>query len=420
MTEPSNKFSRDVIWNIASLAIAGLCGIALNYLIGLIYDDAALGVFNQVFAIYIFFSQIAVLGVHHSVLQTVAAAPDPIEQGRSASAALALTTALGLVAALCFALVAPFVGDLLASEGVSVGMYWAAPGLFFFALNKVTLACLNGLARMRWYALLQSLRFVLMLAGLCAFLALDVSRAKLPLLLTIAELVVLLLSAWAMRDLFRGMRASDLKARVASHLDFGLKGFMSGVLGDLHSRVDVLMLGYFASDRQVGIYSFAAILAEGFLQLLVVLRVNYAPTCARLLASGATDELRSIIRRGRNLSYAAAVPVAGIAVLGFTYILPAIISDPSIEESAPIFALLLAGMAMSAGYMPFFQILLLARRPGWHTLLMLATITVNVVGNALLIPYAGPVGAALATALAFVVSVIMLRLFVQRLLQLRI
>jgi O-antigen/teichoic acid export membrane protein len=54
-----DKFSQGVIWNIVSLGIAGVCGIVVNYLVGEVYGPAALGVFNQVFAVYVVASQLA-------------------------------------------------------------------------------------------------------------------------------------------------------------------------------------------------------------------------------------------------------------------------------------------------------------------------------------------------------------------------
>jgi hypothetical protein len=57
------RFRRDVAWNVASIAVLGVSGIALNAIIARTYDAAALGVFNQVMAAYILFSQLAVGGV---------------------------------------------------------------------------------------------------------------------------------------------------------------------------------------------------------------------------------------------------------------------------------------------------------------------------------------------------------------------
>jgi O-antigen/teichoic acid export membrane protein len=396
------QFSRDVVWNVASLAVAGACGIVLNYLIGLVYDEAALGVFNQVFAAYLLFSQLAALGIHHSVLQRVAAAPDPDEQAAELRSGIAVTLGVGALAALAFFAASPLVARLLDSDDVGRGMRFAAPGVMCFALDKVCLAALNGLGRMRGYALLQAGRFVLLLAAFGGCVAAGAGRAVVPVVLTIAEGVTLVLCLIALRDLLARRALDGLRRRAREHLAFGVRGFMSGVLADLNTRVDVLMLGYFASDAVVGIFSFAAILAEGIFQVLVALRTNYAPICARLLAAGDRGELVALVRRGRNRTYLLAIPAAALAVLGYWVGGEILSSRPVIADSWPYFAILLAGMAAASGYVPFTTMLLYARRPGAYTWLTLAVLLVNVVANAILIPAVGPIGAPIGTALAFV------------------
>lgn len=42
---------RDVGWNVASLAVMAASGLLLQVLVGLFYDPAVLGAFNQVYAI---------------------------------------------------------------------------------------------------------------------------------------------------------------------------------------------------------------------------------------------------------------------------------------------------------------------------------------------------------------------------------
>lgn len=416
----TKKFTADVAWNVVSLAVSGVCGIALSFLIGHIYSNATLGVFNQVFAAYILFSQIAALGVHHSALQQIAAAADPGERAASASSALLLTLGLGAIAGVAFWLFAPLIGSLLSSPDVARGMLYAAPGLVFLALSKVTLGCVNATRRMRWYAVLQGSRFVLMLGGFGVCVGLDVQPAALPIVLTAAEIVVFSMSLIAMSDLIRRLPFAELRRRAREHFVFGIKGFMSGVLSDLNTRVDVLMLGYFSTDAIVGVYSFAAILAEGFFQLLVVLRINYAPICARLLAEDKRDELLDVIRRGRNRTYLLAIPAAAAIVAFYTYAAPHIVSSPLVIGSAEYFAVLLAGMAACSGYVPFSQLLLHARLPGWHTWTILGVVAVNIVANAVLISAIGPIGAAAGTATAFVALVAILLVMTRRLLKLPI
>jgi O-antigen/teichoic acid export membrane protein len=84
------------------------------------------------------------------------------------------------------------------------------------------------------------------------------------------------------------------------------------------------------------------------------------------------------------------------------------------------FAVLMAGIWLSSIRMPFFQVLLMAGRPGWHSLFMLAVVAVNAAANALLIPQLGILGAALATGLSFVASIGLLRVAARRLVGVRL
>ncbi len=60
--EISQKHSSNVLWNIASYAVIAIAGLLLNFVVVFYYDVSVLGVFNQVFAFYIFLSQLAVGG----------------------------------------------------------------------------------------------------------------------------------------------------------------------------------------------------------------------------------------------------------------------------------------------------------------------------------------------------------------------
>jgi len=416
-----SKFEKDVLWNVGGLAVAGIAGIALSAAIALGYTDSVLGSFNQVFAAYIFFSQFAVLGIHHSVLTHVAAAAEkdaatPIIRTGLATACVPAT----LFAGLFYASAGP-ISAMLESPAVATGIRYAAPGLFFFALNKVSLSAINGSRHMRAYALLTAGRFLFMLGFFGLALRGNLTGAELPAILSLAEGLTFVLSLAALRPLLVGAkRGPEKTAWVGRHIAFGLKGFLGGVVVELNTRVDVLMLGVFLSDAAVGMYSFAALVAEGLAQLLTVLRQNYSPILARLLASGDAIAARDTIIGGRNRVYPASALVGALAVLGYALGTSLVFSESGVAQSWPLFATLVAGLVIGSGYSPFSQILIVAGRPGWNTWMVLAILTTNALLNAFLIPAWGVHGAAVATAVSFGFAAVSLRFFARRLLDLRI
>jgi O-antigen/teichoic acid export membrane protein len=189
---------------------------------------------------------------------------------------------------------------------------------------------------------------------------------------------------------------------------------MSGVLAEINTRVDVLMLGYFCSDRVVGVYSFAAMLAEGAYQLPLVLKQNYNPLLVQVIRDRQWETLRGMTRKGRRFTYAAMFLVCGAGLAVFPLLARFARDGAAFMESWPVFALLIAGVFAASGYAPFGNILLQAHRPGLHTMMITAAVGLNALGNWALIPLWAAQGAALATAVSMAAWVLFLRAAARR------
>lgn len=414
------KFRRDALWNLGSVVVLGLCGFALTLLIGRHFGSAPLGVFNQAWAAYIFFSQAAVGGVDRSTLRAIA--ENRADRSRVSAVivgALVPTVLLALVFTALFWSVRTPLANWLDSPDVADAMEVAAPGLFLFALNKVGMAVVNAAERMRAFALYTSLRYVGMVAGLGVVIALELPSSRIALLFSFAEgLLFVPLAIEVVRQL-RAPLTSAWRAWSSTHLRYGVKSVGSGMLLELNSRVDVLILGRYLADGPVGVYSFAAQVAEGVFQVLVVLQNNYNPTLARYIGERRLRELEPIVAKGKRVTYVLFSVIALVAFAGFPVLLAAL-GKPEFRDGWAPLGWLLLGMLLASGYMPFAQTLLMANHPAWHTVMMCSVVAFNVVGNALLIPHLGLSGSAIATGSCLVFSAFALRMSVRRLVGLRL
>jgi O-antigen/teichoic acid export membrane protein len=421
----SGKFQQDVVWNFASLAVLGVSGILLTMLIGRYYGETVLGVFNSTLAAWFLFSQLAVVGIDRSALRAVAEHVSDRNAVTSITVAALVATA-GLAALVTLAYVASFGWlerwyngnpDLASALAVSV------PGLFFFAINKVLLAVVNGLQRMRAFAVYQALRYLLILLGLLGFFVFDSRREQGPRLFAVFSIgectlfVVLAIEVSRRIDL---LRARAWRPWVARHLHFGVRSFGSGVLLELNAYVDVFLIGHFLTEKDVGVYTPASQLAQGINQIFFVLQNVYNPILASGIARKRFDELETTIRRSRVWTYAGMAAVGAIAVLVYPHALLLLTDQPGFLASWAPFNYLVLGLVLSAGYLPFAQTLLMSGHPGWHTLYMAATVLINVVANVLLIPVLGIAGSAISTASSMVVSVFILKWVVRRRVGLRL
>lgn len=401
----------DILWNLASLVTLGLSGLALNGVIGVWYGAETLGVFNQVLAAYMLFSQLACGGLHYSTLKHVAQyGGDTARCAAIVRAALACAGVLSAAACVVFGLLALPISGWLESAAVGEGILWTLPGLFFHGVNKVLLAVLNGARRMRAYALVNALRPLVWLAVIAAAPVAGWAGEVLPVAFSIEALVVFVVALRLVLPHAAG-KAEPIRPWLGVHARFGGRSFLGGALLEINARVDVLLLGWFTTDRVVGIYSFAALVVEGITQLLWVLRNQANPILVELLAAEDWRGLKRFIARGRLATYGVMVGVGLIAVTAYPFLADWFLALPDSQQSWPVFAILMAGVVLGSGYFPFGGLLLQAGRPGLHTVMTLAAVAVNAVLNCLFIPVWSAAGAATATAISFVVSVPLLVLF---------
>jgi O-antigen/teichoic acid export membrane protein len=89
-------------------------------------------------------------------------------------------------------------------------------------------------------------------------------------------------------------------------------------------------------------------------------------------------------------------------------------------SSGGVFAILVLGVVLSAGYRPFLGILLQGGEPGRYTQLTTLVVAGNLAGNLLLIPVFGMRGAAAATAAMLVAEALLVVLYARRLFGVRL
>jgi stage V sporulation protein B len=415
-TRRIGRFEEGVLWNFGSIGILAVCGLLLLRVIDQLYGPAGLGLFEQTWVVYIFASQLGSGGIDRSALRAVAEHQgDPREVGRIVASALVPVALQAALTCAALYLTRGFWAGLIEMPELATSLVWALPGLFCFALNKVALGVVNGLQRMRAYAVYQSLRYLGMLAGPFVVHALGWPAERVAFLFTLAEGLLALLLAI---ELVRVVSAPGGRALswAREHFRFGLKSMVSGVLLELNTRLDVWMIGLFGYGAiATGYYAVALHIAEGVFQLITVLQSNFNPVLARLLAAGEQAQLTAFVRRGMRMTWLVMGAVAVVAVAGYSFGVGVLMGRPEyVEHSFWPFVWLMAGIALAAGYLPFQQVLLMANRPGWHTIFMLASVACNALGNAILIPRLGIVGAAVATGSSFLASAVLTRFMAAR------
>lgn len=412
------KLSQDIAYSLGSFVVLAISGIVINIVITALRDAAALGVFNLAYAVYIVASQFAVWGMHYSVLRHSAFyEKDAAERGHMLGTAAACSVGMGLLAALAIALAQPLFAHAFDSATTGTAIRNAAVGLVLFPLNKVLLGYLNGLRLMKAFSILQGMRYLIVMLAVAAIAASPLPIETATFCFFVAEFLTVLLASIY---LARGGYFSHLRITrhwIGRHYRFGTKGLAAGMFAEVNSRVDVLMIGFFLSDRATGIYSFAAMLVDGLYHVLAMVRINFNPMLVGALRDSKWEDARQLRRQSKRLVLPVVLALSAGLLIAY-YVFTAHVMPPSkgLVEGLPSLAILLAGLVTVSFLVPFDNLLMVSGHPGYQTVQQLVTVGTNIVVAALLLPLFGIEGAAAGTATSYVAGITMLVLFSDRVL----
>ena len=395
-----NKFKIDLLWNVLSFVISALLGIYMNSFIIKQYDISVLGVFNQNYALYLFLSQIAVGGVHLAVQRYIPEESDLQTSNAILFSALIISTCISLIVISISYIFKSIPGILMKSDGVKYGFQYVIPGLLFFSYNKILLAYINGKRMMKLYAVLYLLRFVFMIGFAIALTVLKVESYSLCILLTLAELFLFIITFIILFRQIKIVLWTEVKKWIKKNRDFGSKAMLGNILFDANTKVDILLIGVFLSDTSAGIYSFAALLVEGFAQLPVIFRNNLNPIITRCYSNKSIDVMNKVVKMNLKKLYKVLAILGFLSIASFPLILIILNVKEFLFEMWSVYAILVFGIIMTGGYQPFSMFFNQIGLPATQTRLIFAWTLVNVLLNLLFIPFLGIYGSAIGTAIA--------------------
>jgi len=412
-----HKLSAGIVWTTASFAVLAASGILINLVISYFRNAEDLGVFNLAYSVYIIVSQIAVFGIHYSVLRNAAHhAENRAMLGAILGSAIAPVLVLGLIwTGVIFAL-KPWLVLFFDSERAARSIAVGALGITLFPVTKVLISFLNGLQEMEAFAILQAGRYIIVASVATVFAISSFPFEYASICFLIAELVTLLAAGAYIfaRSFVASFRIE--RTWLSYHLTFGGKCLAAGMFGELNTRVDVLILGSLLSDGAVGIYSFAAMLLDGLYHLLAMVRVNFNPLLVKAVRDHTWPDAQKILRISKTF-----VPlimgVLALCVFTFYWIVTMyFIPERGLQEGLVVLFILLSGLVVTSGLIPFDNLLLVSGHPGYQTFQQVIAFLANVIGNVALIPILGLEGAAIGTACSYVAATLVLVLMSKKLL----
>ena len=415
------KIFSNFLFNYLSLIFLGISGLFLNLIIANFYDPSTLGIFNLAITFYFLISMIGSGGVNYSVLYSLSKSKKYRRNKSIVSGAVIPVLFTSIITAILFLKSITQISVLFNSDDLYKGLISIVPAIFFGSLNKVLLyGIYNGLRKMKEFAFFQTLRYIIILFNLILFINSPLEGPYISSILSITEFILFQLMIFRVNKFISFLTSRIWNEWSLRHLNFGIKAVFSGLVNESNTKVDIIMIGLLLNDKDVGIYSFAALFIEGYIILIKVFKDIYNPIFSEKLKLIDNLEFSKIANKVKYKTYLISAIIAILLLLVYSIFNNYILLPQKYYGSFLPFIILLIGIFFSSGYIPFQEIFTMGNRPSLNTLYMICFISVNIIFNFTLIPVFGVNGAALATSLAYLFAAILNSLMVNRYLKIKI
>jgi len=388
--------------NISYVAIGTLIStifsFSFNILSGRLLGPEGYGRFTLLQSIGMFLFIPMLFGIHTSMIKYTAEKPDRDRQRIILSSAFLMVLLFTGISLVIFTL---FAEPIAAFFSVSIDIYWL--GVLFailFVFYTMTSSALLGLHEMKQYALTQPIFSFLMLATfLVLILMYHVNYLSMVFAMYLAYGVTALGIVVYLR---RHLKFEVNRPWLGILIRFGAAAMMGCVCSTINTNVGKLIINYFMSVEEVGIYGvyyYAAITVVGLLS--GIFTTVLFPTISKYKNIGSFyNKLNTLIVYYILLG----TPV----VMVFEFVILKLFGPQ--YPMVPALMLIFALTAMLTTGFDFYQWLFSAEgiRGAHLGLTNMITITVlNLMLNILLIPQFGLYGAVGATAIAFTIGILM-------------
>lgn len=421
MASGVQRFAKDVGFSFASLGISALIHFILRIFLARYLGPADLGLYTLSFTFYSFGMIFSAFGIGVALIKYVAEFKEDVPRTKLLVSSGSITAFLigcifGLILYACSALIADTFFDMPELGGLLRIVAIAFP---FIALEKVTLGFLNGLRRMRLFAVINIAQNVLtiILTVLLVLWGYGLSGAVFSFVLPL--ILLSLFSLFSIRKSLARPTLTQYAPVIKMLLAFGGYVVLANGMGLIQTYTDSIMLGYFMTDVDVGLYAVAIMLTQAIRLPSSAIQMITNPTIATYWGKGEIDNIEDLINRIMKYTAAFIIPIVFVAGFFSQPIITLIFGTEFASATLPL-QILLIGTVLSAIPASVGTTLSATAYVSMIFKISGITVVVNILLNLVLIPHLGITGAAIATSTSMVISVLIGLYFMQRLIGIKI
>lgn len=388
----------------------------LNVFIGIYKGVEDLGVFNQALAFYTILSTFFAVGLNNTIIKKIAEADKDNEKAnRTLSSSLLMTLLISGTFSFAAILVAKFNASFFSNALLAEVVVIPFITLPLFNLNKNFMAYNSGMRNQKQFAIARIVRWIAVLTYVLIALINDWSLLVIMYAFPVSEG---LLFVYHLINIGVKMKFTIKKEDLKANLSFGLKSYVAEVIAVLTASMDVILIGYFLTNAEVGIYSFILFFAKTLYVFPGILMQNINPVISNLWGQQKLDELKIKISKVRKVNLL--VISAQLIVLLIAYKLVIMFIKQEFVDTYFYFIIAVVGVFIFATISWSGSILVMTGKLKENTLRTSAIIILTAASTIGMTYFFGLMGSVIAVSLNGIIAYVMLAGFIHRVLGIKV
>jgi len=408
-----SKTMKDVQWSFISLVTASFSHLLLRIVLGKELGPSGLGLYTLVFTLYMFGMQFAAFGIGAALTKYIAQYHDDLLKIREYVTSGVLGSMIsGTVFGILLYLLSGIISIQFFHNPEMTDLLKITAFCFpFIAMQKVVIGTLNGMRKMKLYAvvnIVQNVSVMVVSIALVMIFDMGVRGAVIGYVLPTVLIGVLSLT------LIRGnlsIKMGILRTALSEISLFGFYVVLANSIGMINTQIDSLMIGHFMSATDVGYYAVAVLFMQAITLLPQAVQRVTNPSIARYYGKKDYGNIRNLIK-GTMFKISLITILIVSFLVAFGKILIEIIFTTEFLPAYIPLLILLIGYAIYAAFVSVGTCLASIGKIKIVFRISLMCAVLNTLLNIILIPRFGLVGAASATSISLVFTTLINMYFI--------
>ncbi|MBA2851393.1 O-antigen/teichoic acid export membrane protein [Methanococcus maripaludis] len=408
---------KDVQWSFIGLLTASLSHFLLRILLGRELGPSGLGIYTLVFTIYMFGMQFATFGIGVALTKYVSEFSDDINKVKEyVSAGFYGSIFTGFLTGILLFIISEYISTYLFKIPMTELLKITALCFPFISVQRMVLGTLNGFRKMKQNAFLEILLNVFTICLtilLVVFFNMGVVGAIYG--FTIPTIIVGIFSIRYLNRYIIYPRRLMLGV-IKKIRNFGFYVAIANSIGLINTHIDSIMVGYFTDEINVGYYAVATLF--GYALLLVpssIQRITY-PLFSKYYAKKDYAAILNLFGSWVNKTLAITLITSFLLVICSKYVISFLFGSNYMISCSPLY-ILLFGYSIYSPYVSIGGFFSSIGKVNIIYKVMGLCVLFNIFFNVLLIPRFGISGAACATSLSLIISVIINMVIISKILK---